>query len=171
MRRHTECLFEHAAELTVAQVHVPRELGDSEPLLQIFGDEARDAPGLPRGQALISEKRWLINDDSELVPFARMLEHLSSPLPQVLDVGSVQASCCQTISPGAELDFICNGYDIVSSAMPRMWYGRDTGDDSIHERRTSGCRNRSRASLRCTDTSVAVMAVIFEMLSRGRRMP
>ncbi len=92
MRRHTECLLEHAAELTVAQVHVPGEFGDGEPLVQIFGDEARDAPGLPRGQASISEKRWLINDDSELVPFARMLEHLSSPLPQVLGVGSLQAS-------------------------------------------------------------------------------
>jgi hypothetical protein len=92
MRRHTECLLEHAAELTVAQVHVPREFGDGEPLVQILGDEARDASCLPRGQASISEKRWLINDDSELVPFARMLEHLSSPLPQVLGVGSLQAS-------------------------------------------------------------------------------
>ena len=87
MCRHTECLLEHALVLTVAPVHVSCEFGDGEPLVQILGDEARDAPGLPRGQASISEKRWLINDDSELVPFAHMLEHLSSPLPQVLGVG------------------------------------------------------------------------------------
>jgi hypothetical protein len=92
MCRHTECSFEHAAKLTVAEVHVPCEISDSEPLFEIFSDEARDAPGLPRGQAVVSERQWLIHDDFGLVPFARMLEHLPSPRLQLLDMSSLQAS-------------------------------------------------------------------------------